>query len=71
MPKGVVDKIVQLLRKFLWGNNDMKRNVHLVAWSEVLKPKSKGGLGIVSIQSRNQSLLCKWGWRFGREREAL
>lgn len=71
MSKGVVGKIEKLLRIFLWRDKYMKRKVHLVAWSDVLKPKSKGGLEIVPIQLRNHALLCKWGWRFGGEREAL
>lgn len=35
------------------------------------KPKLSGGLGIVPLQIRNQAFLCKWDWRFGKEREAL
>lgn len=40
MPNRVVGKIDQIVRKFLWGDEDTKRKVHFVAWSEVLKPKS-------------------------------
>lgn len=43
----------------------------MVSWSEVTKPKSYGGLGIVPHQVRNQALLCIWSWRFGKEREVL
>lgn len=35
------------------------------------KPKSKGGLGLVPIEVRNEALLCKWGWHFGKEVNAL
>lgn len=38
-----------------------------MAWLEVSKPKSKGGLGVVPLQVRKEALVCKWGWRFGRK----
>lgn len=64
-------KLEQLFRNFLWGDKADKKEVHLVAWPEVTKPKSKGGLGIVPLEARNQALLCKWSWRFRREKDAL
>lgn len=71
IPNGVANKIEKLFRRFLWGDHLEKRRVHLVAWSEVTKAISKDGLGIVHIRLRNEALLCKWGWRFGREPNAL
>lgn len=43
----------------------------MVAWSEVTKAKSSGRLGIVSSHIKNKALLCKWTWRFERDKEAL
>lgn len=71
LPKGVARKMETLSRKFLWGDREEKREIHSVPWSEVTKPKSKGGLGVVPLQVRNEALLCKWGWRFSRERDSL
>lgn len=34
-------------------------------------PKDKGGLGIRRIKQMNVSLLLKWWWRFGKEKNAL
>lgn len=62
MPKGITKKLEQLFRRYLWGDKEEKKKVHLVVWSEVTKPKSKGGLGIVPLQIRNQALLRKWNW---------
>lgn len=42
MPKGIVRKLEQLFRKFLWGDKKDSKKVHLVPWSQVIKPKSKG-----------------------------
>lgn len=71
IPKGVANKIEKIFRRFLWGDQVENRKVHLVAWTEVTKAKSKGGSSIVPIHLRNEALLCKWGWHFGRETNAL
>lgn len=71
MPIGVANSMEKLFKRFLWGDQEGKRKVHLVAWSEVTKPKHKGGLGFIPIRVKNEALLCKWGWRFGLEKNAL
>lgn len=71
MPIGIARKIEQMFRKFLQGDKEAKRKIHLVKWEEVIKPKSEGGLGIVPLRVRNHALLCKWSRRFGREREVV
>lgn len=71
IPKGVANSMEKLFRRFLWGDQEAKIKVHLMAWAEVTKAKSKGGLGSVPIHLRKEALLCKWGWRFGRESKAL
>ena len=35
----------------------------LIAWDQVCKPISEGGLGIRKIKSMNKALLAKQGWR--------
>ena len=37
----------------------------------MIKPRSKGGLGLGSLENKNWALLVKWWWRFGDERDAL
>lgn len=49
------------------GRKGGKRKIHLIKWEEVVKAKSKGGLGIAPMLVRNLALLCKWSWRFGKE----
>lgn len=44
MRKGIANRLEQLLRIFLWVENEESRKVHLVRWSEVTKPKGVGGL---------------------------
>jgi hypothetical protein len=46
-PKGILEKISRTLRGFLWegGKTNTKKN-HLVNWTTVCQPTSKGGLAI-------------------------
>lgn len=71
MPKTVVKKLEQIQRKFLWGDSTEKRKLHLVKWERVTLSKKCGGLGIKKIHVQNLSLLSKWWWRFGSEKESL
>lgn len=57
--------------KSLWGGSEFKRKLHLVVWSKITQARSKGGLGIRNIREMNDTLLFKWWWRYGVEKEAL
>jgi hypothetical protein len=48
-------------KQCLWrGNdNDRKRGGNLVAWEVVMKPKGKGGLGVLNLRLQNDALLMK------------
>lgn len=73
IPMSVSRKLEQIRINFFWGSkvkgNESSRKIHLASWDKVCKPKSCGGLGIVSIQIRNQALLGKWHYRWLRERD--
>jgi hypothetical protein len=51
-PKGMLQKIRNIKRDFLWRGEETKNKWALVAW-EVGKPKSKGGLGLHDPQVTN------------------
>ena len=70
MPKVVVERLDLICRNFLWEGKSNKKKLHLMKWSEVIKPKSCGGLGLGDLKYKNAALLAKWQWRFGDEREA-
>jgi hypothetical protein len=44
---------------------------HLLNWAKVCEPLDHGGLGVKNLRLFNQSLLGKWLWRYGKERDAL
>lgn len=65
MPKSVASKIVQMQRRFFWGDYiGDKRSIPSVKWSLIELPKEMGGLGVGNIMYKNLSLIFKWWWRF-------
>ena len=56
---GVVDKLVCIQRRFLWGGGVDQHKIAWVKWETVCLPKDKEGLGIKDINSFNLALLTK------------
>lgn len=69
--KKVVQEISGKFRKFFWnGNEEGKRLMCMVNWSEIEFLKEMGGFGVGLILERNIILLVKWIWRFETEGES-
>ncbi|XP_074315635.1 uncharacterized protein LOC141651839 [Silene latifolia] len=66
IPKGVLNQIINLQRRFYWGNNIGRDVVPLINWNIIQLPKEMGGVGIGDLQIKYASLLFKWWWRFHR-----
>ena len=64
MPEGVIKSIESIQSRFLWGGFDLKRKIHLVAWSKLYQSKICGDLGIRDMKLLNESILLKLWWRF-------
>jgi hypothetical protein len=72
LPKGFCKEINSLLRKFWWGfPQDKKHNLSFLAWDNICKPKTLGGLGIRNMETMNLSLLAKLGWKIITEPSLL
>ena len=67
----VASRIEKIQRDFLWNGLGDQPKFHLVNWSKVGEPIQNGGLGVKNLRLFNQSLLGKWLWRYGKEREAF
>lgn len=68
--KGVYRKIDSLMRKLLWEAGGEGFQDHSVSWDEVIKDKTKGGLGIRNIGKLKIILLAKWLFRFPLEKDS-
>jgi hypothetical protein len=71
IPADVATRIKKIQRNFLWGTSEEVAKIHLVKWDMMCSPYSHGSLAIKNLRRFNESLLGKWLWRFGVEREAF
>ena len=71
MPRKVRIKLERIQRKFLWGDIEERRKIHLVSWLVICKDKKHGRFGLRHLEELNQALLGKWLWRFSLEKESF
>jgi hypothetical protein len=64
IPKGCLEEINKLQRKFIWGDTEGNNKYHAIRWEDVTKPKRFGGLGLRRLDTMNQACLLKLGWKF-------
>jgi hypothetical protein len=62
--------IEKLQRDFLWGGLGEEFKYNLVISSKVCTPIHEGRLGIRNLMVFNCTLLEKWLWRYGFERDS-
>ncbi|KAF5795822.1 putative RNA-directed DNA polymerase [Helianthus annuus] len=70
-PVKVIKDLERMMKKFLWGGSCDVRKTHWVAWERLSIPVKSGGLGICKLFNINRALLCKWGWRYKKEKDNL
>lgn len=63
IPVKYVDAIEKIQRILFWSGVEEKKRMSLVAWDQVCRPKSKGGLGLERVQTLNEDLMSKKVWR--------
>ncbi|XP_028108106.1 uncharacterized protein LOC114306978 [Camellia sinensis] len=71
IPTQVANLIEKYQRSFLWGDSDVKRKLHLLNWEACSVSKHFRGLGFRKTKEGNDTLLCKWWWRFATEKSSL
>ena len=58
-PKGVLQKIREIQRTFLWSGKADRKKCALVAWEKIYKPKTLGGLGLQDPEFVNKACGAK------------
>ena len=71
LPKGLIEELETLIRKFWWGYNGENKKEHWVKWERLCEDKEKGGLGFKDIEKFNDSLLAKQVWHMLNNPDSL
>lgn len=71
IPSGVIHEIESLFRDFLLSQGENSRGRCRLAWEDVCRPLSCGGLGFKRLAVWNRSLLAKHIWDILRRRNTL
>uniref|UniRef100_A0A1D1YFE7 Retrovirus-related Pol polyprotein LINE-1 n=1 Tax=Anthurium amnicola TaxID=1678845 RepID=A0A1D1YFE7_9ARAE len=62
LPGSIINAIEGLLSRFFWSGGDMVKSLHMIAWKNICKPKTEGGLGIRGIGEWNRACLLVQLW---------
>lgn len=70
LPQNICDSIYQTTRNFVWRGLNNKE-VHLVNWKKITKPKHLGGLNIRAAKEASTCLLGKLVWDMVQSKNKL
>ena len=68
LSKSLNKKIKAKLRNFFSNDNEEYKNLVLIKWEKLCKPKELGGLGLKNLSWKNEALRAKLTWRLFTER---
>ena len=57
--RSIMLRVQRLVRNFIWGNDTVHNTIAKVAWSVLIQPKHKGGLGLIDPFMQSKALLVK------------
>ncbi|XP_074305950.1 uncharacterized protein LOC141641178 [Silene latifolia] len=71
IPNGILNRINNLCRNFLWKGSSDYKGAPNVNWDHCFLPKEEGGLGIKDIKKWNKALLGKYVWWLANKKDHL
>ncbi|XP_020673031.1 uncharacterized protein LOC110092712 [Dendrobium catenatum] len=71
IPKRVLVTLEKLCRDFIWHKPDGSHSIHYVAWDDLCKTRSMGGLGLQSPVMKAGSLRSNLAWNFLQKPDTL
>ncbi|CAL1371641.1 unnamed protein product [Linum trigynum] len=71
IPSGVCRNIDKITRDFVWGAEENRSKLHLVAWERLTLAKDQGGVGLRPTRQANLAMLAKSAWRLLQEKDNL
>ncbi|XP_074291736.1 uncharacterized protein LOC141618530 [Silene latifolia] len=71
IPNGILKKIDNICRNYLWGGKDTYMKSPNIKWDTCCTPKDEGGLGIKASKLWNKSLLGKYVWWIAAKKDHL
>ncbi|KAK2640343.1 hypothetical protein Ddye_028138 [Dipteronia dyeriana] len=71
MSTSVALAIEKCQRSFFWGDGVEKRKVHAIDCKTMCSGKRNDRLGIGMMADKNNGMLAKWVWRYGKENNTM
>ncbi|KAI0508103.1 hypothetical protein KFK09_014237 [Dendrobium nobile] len=64
VPKRLLHELEKMCRSFIWHKSDGTKGMHYIAWNDICKPRSLGGLGLHFPLHKIGSLRSKVTWNY-------
>ncbi|XP_077237378.1 uncharacterized protein LOC143879071 [Tasmannia lanceolata] len=71
VPIQILEEIEKIFKKFIWSGSNQTKNIHLIAWDNLCKPKAEGGVGIRHLRDINQVGQMKQFWALASGKPSL
>ncbi|WMV51210.1 hypothetical protein MTR67_044595 [Solanum verrucosum] len=71
LPQSILKEVDRICRNYIWGSNEEKRKVSLVAWEKICCPKKFGGLNVKGCSNWNVASVGKLLWQLSEKQDTL